>query len=171
MKAIITLLLFMTGILSACSTTDNEDLVRFVSESNNITHSPIAPLPLVAPYVPNRYLAFSLVDPFKPRALGLPPPYLQGVASGKNQNRRREPLENYPIESLKMVGVIKQKEIFAYVKTPDNNFFLVKRGGYLGKNYGHILQVTETAIKFKEWVEDNNGNWEEQAKQLLLEEE
>ena len=85
-------------------------------------------------------------------------------------NRRREPLESYPLEALKMVGVLKQKEFFGLIKTPDNNLFQVKLGNYLGQNFGRIVAVSDSSIKLKEIVQDSNGNWEEKEQTLLLQE-
>jgi type IV pilus assembly protein PilP len=79
-------------------------------------------------------------------------------------------LEAYPLEALKMVGVLQQKGIFGLVKTPDNNLFHVKAGNYLGQNFGRITAVSENSIKLKEIVQDSNGNWEEKEQTLLLQE-
>jgi type IV pilus assembly protein PilP len=85
-------------------------------------------------------------------------------------NRRKEPLEAYPLENLKMVGTLQQQKVMhALVKTPDNNLFRVKAGNYVGQNFGRITGINETAIALKEIVQDSNGSWEEkdQALQLL----
>ena len=71
-----------------------------------------------------------------------------------------------------MVGTLQQKkEIFALVKTPDNNLFRVKVGNYLGQNFGRITAISESDIKLKEIVQDSGGNWEEKAQTLQLQDE
>ena len=116
------------------------------------------------------YAAFDLTDPFKPRKIEPPKNVAQAGGLQPDVNRRREPLEAYPLESLKMVGVLKQKEIFALVRSPDNALFQVKAGNYLGQNFGRIIGVSESAIKLKEIVQDSNGAWEEKEQTLMLQE-
>ena len=157
-------------LLAACSSERHSDLRDFVKASDNLPRGRIPPLPEVKPYQPIEYAAFDLTDPFKPRKIE--PPKGSAVAGGiqPDPNRRREPLEAYPLEALIMVGVLKQKEFFGLVKTPDNNLFQVKTGNYLGQNFGRITAVSDNSIKLKEIVQDSNGNWEEKEQTLLLQE-
>ena len=86
-------------------------------------------------------------------------------------NRRKEPLEAYPLENLKMVGTLQQKkDIYAVVRTPDNRLFRVKPGNFLGQNFGRITAISESAIKLKELVQDSGGEWKEEERSLLLQE-
>jgi type IV pilus assembly protein PilP len=158
------------AMLSACGSEKHADLRAFVKESDNLPRGRIPPLPEVVPYTPVEYAAFDLTDPFKPRKIE--PPKGATIAGGiqPDVNRRREPLEAYPLEALKMVGVLKQKGFFALVKTPDNNLFQVRNGNFLGQNFGRITEISDTAIKLREIVQDSNGNWEEKDQTLLLQE-
>lgn len=162
--------LIACALLTACSSEKHSDLRQFVKDSDNLPRGRIPPLPEVKPYSPVEYAAFDLTDPFKPRKIE--PPKGSAVAGGlqPDVNRRREPLEAYPLEALKMVGILKQKGSFGLVKTPDNNLFQVKTGNYLGQNFGRITEVSDTAIKLREIVQDSNGNWEEKDQTLLLQE-
>lgn len=156
-------------MLAGCGSEKHSDLRQFVKDSENLPKSRIPPLPEVKPYEPFEYAAFDLLDPFKPRKIEPP----KSTAAGGLQpdvNRRREPLEAYPLEALKMVGILKQKEVFAVVRTPDNNLFRVKSGNYLGQNFGRISSVSDTSITLKEIVQDSTGNWEEKEQTLLLQE-
>jgi type IV pilus assembly protein PilP len=157
-------------LLPACSGEKHSDLRQFVKDSDNLPRGRIPPLPEVRPYVPVEYAAFDLTDPFKPRKIE--PPKGAAIAGGvqPDVNRRREPLEAYPLEALKMVGILKQKGYFALVKAPDNNLFQVKSGNYLGQNFGRITEISDTAIKLREIVQDSNGTWEEKDQTLLLQE-
>lgn len=131
-------------------------------------HGRIPPLPEVKPYEPFAYDAYDLQDPFKPR--NIQPPK-RGAGNGLQPDfaRRKEPLEAYPLENLRMVGTLQQqKDTYALVKGPDNNLFRVKRGNYLGQNFGVITQITESAIKLKEIVQDSGGDWAERLSTLTL---
>jgi type IV pilus assembly protein PilP len=157
------------SLLAGCGGEKHAELRAFVKESDKLPVGRIPPLPEVKPYAPIEYAAFDLTDPFKPRKIE-PPKTAQSGGLQPDANRRREPLEAYPLEALKMVGVLKQKEAFGLIKTPDNTLFQVKAGNYLGQNFGRITAVTDGAIKLKEIVQDSNGNWEEKVQTLLLQE-
>lgn len=157
--------------LAGCGEGHLDEVREFVKQSDNMPRGSIPPLPEVKPYEPFTYSAFDLVDPFKPRKIEPP----KGVAGAggiqPDFNRRKEPLEAYPLESLKMVGTLQQnKTMHALVKTPDNTLFRVKAGNYLGQNFGRITSITETAIVLKEIVQDSSGAWEEREQALQLQE-
>jgi len=155
----------------ACSSEEHSDLRQFVKESDKLPHGRIPPLPDVKPYEPFTYSAFDLLDPFKPRKIE-PPKGAGGGFLAPDLNRRREPLESYPLESLRMVGTIEQnKQMFALVRAPDNTLFRVRHGNYVGQNFGRIVGIVESSVKLKEIVQDSGGNWEEKDQALLLQEE
>ena len=86
-------------------------------------------------------------------------------------NRRKEPLEAFPLEQLKMVGTLSQgKDTFAIVRA-DKTLYRVKKGNYMGQNFGLITDVTEGEIKLKEIVQDSAGDWAERQSVLPLLEE
>ncbi len=164
------LVLLCAGI-AACSGEEHSDLRQFVKDSDKLPHGNIPPLPEVKPYEPYSYTAFDLIDPFKPRKIE--PPKGAGVGGlAPDLNRRREPLEGYPLENLRMVGTLEQnKQMYALVKAPDNSLFRVRNGNYVGQNFGRIVGISEAAVKLKEIVQDSAGNWEEKEQVLLLSEE
>jgi len=157
--------------LAACTSEQHSDLRKFVKDSDNLPRGRIPPLPEAKPYEPFTYDAFNLTDPFKPRKIE--PPKTAGAGGLQPDfNRRREPLEAYSLENLKMVGTLEQKkQIYAIVKTPDNNLFRVKVGNYMGQNFGRITAISESDIKLKEIVQDSGGSWEEKVQTLQLQDE
>ena len=85
-------------------------------------------------------------------------------------NRRKEPLEAYPLDSMSMVGsVIKSGRAYALLRV-DNLLYQVKAGDYLGQNYGKITKITETDISLREIVQDAAGEWIERNGALQLQE-
>jgi len=164
--------LLVLGV-AGCGREQHSDLKQFVKESDNLPRGRIPPLPEVQPYEPFAYNAFDLTDPFKPRQIKPPRPP-SGPTTGPrppDPDRRKEPLEAYPLENLKMVGTLQQKKaIFALVKTPDNRLFRVKPGNFLGQNFGRITDISESGIKLKELVQDSAGEWKEEDRSLLLQE-
>lgn len=156
--------------LAACGGEQHSDLRQFVKDSENLPRGRIPPLPEVKPYEAFSYDAFDLLDPFVARKIE--PPKGIKVAGGvepPDPDRRKEPLEAYPLENLKMVGTLEQKKQFhALIQTPDNNLFRVTSGNFLGQNFGRIIGVSESDIKLKELVQDSSGEWKEEERTMLL---
>lgn len=166
-RVLILLTLACTG-LASCGGTQYSDLREFVKESDNLPRGRIPPLPDVKPYEPFTYDAFNLIDPFKPRKIELAKTP-QGGGIQPDLTRRKEPLENYSIETLRMVGTLQRnKANYALVKSPDNNLFRVKTGNFMGHNFGLITEVTETTITLKEIVQGGGGDWAERMSTMTL---
>jgi type IV pilus assembly protein PilP len=158
--------------VAGCGSEQHSDLREFVKASDSIPRGRIPPLPEVRPYEPFEYAAYDLVDPFVPRKIEPPKPTgLPGGIKPPDPNRRKGPLEAFPLENLKMVGTLQQKkDIYALIKTPDNNLHRVKPGDFIGQNFGRITDINESAVKLKELVQDSGNEWKEEERTLLLQE-
>ena len=155
--------------MAGCSS-EMDELKQFVRESEKGLPRRIEPLPPVKPFEPFTYEGFDLPDPFKPRKLS---ERKDGPKSAlePDMNRRKEPLEAFPLEQLKMVGTLSQgKDTYALVRA-DKTLYRVKKGNYMGQNFGLITDVTESEIKLKEIVQDSAGDWAERQSVLPLLEE
>ena len=160
------IVLIVTG-LSGCGSGDMDDLHRFVAETGKDMQGKIEPLPEVKPYEPFSYNAFDLPDPFKPRKLSTG----GGGGMQPDLNRPKEPLEAFSLETLKMVGVLSQKGVIqAVIKTPDKTIYHVKKGNYMGQNFGLITQITDSEVTLRETVQDSAGDWSERTSTLNLQE-
>ena len=84
--------------------------------------------------------------------------------------RRRESLEDYPVDSIKMVGHIKRQGQNFGLVTVDAAVYPVKLGNYMGQNFGKIVKISETEISLKELVQDATGDWVERQSALQLQE-
>ena len=156
-------------VVAGCSS-EIDELKQFVRDSDKGIPRRVEPLPAVKPFEPFAYEGFDLPDPFKPRKLSAPK---EGSAGGvaPDLNRRKEPLEAFPLEQLKMVGTLSQnKETYALVRA-DKTLYRVKKGNYMGQNFGLITDVNESEIKLKEIVQDSAGDWAERQSILPLLEE
>lgn len=161
--------ILLAATLAACGEGQYKDLEQFVKESGQGLRGSVEPLPEVKRFEPFVYNAFDIPDPYKSRKIE--PTKTGGGGLQPNFSRPKEPLEAYPLESLKMVGTLQQNKVtYALVKTPDNNLYRVKPGNYLGQNFGLISAITESEIKLKEVVQDSTGDWTERVSTLLLEE-
>ena len=155
--------------LAGCGGSEFSDLQQFVDQAGRDVKDRVEPIPEVKPYESFQYAAFDLHDPFKPRKIA---PVKGGGGNEPDLNRRREPLESYPLENLKMVGTLNRgANFFALIKTPDNSVVRVRNGNYMGQNFGMILQVTESEVHLKEILQDTAGEWSERASTLQLQDE
>jgi type IV pilus assembly protein PilP len=158
------------AMLAASCSSEIDELKTFVRDSEKGLPRRIDPLPPVNPFEPFTYEGFDLPDPFKPRKL-TPPKEGGGGGIAPDLNRRKEPLEAFPLEQLKMVGTLSMgNEMYAIVRA-DKTLYRVKKGNYMGQNFGLITDVTESEIKLKEIVQDSAGDWAERQSVLPLLEE
>ena len=161
--------LALAAALGGCSS-EGEELRTFVRDSEKGLPRRIEPLPAVKPFEPFTYEGFDLPDPFKPRKLTA---NREGAGGGlaPDLNRRKEPLEAFPLEQLKMVGTLSQgNDTFALVRA-EKTLYRVKKGNYMGQNFGLITDVSDSEIKLKEIVQDSAGDWAERQSVLPLLEE
>ena len=130
------------------------------------------PLPQVKPYEPVPYTAETLIDPFRHDRIEVAQ-VGNRTADAKSkiaeqEKRVKEPLEAFPLESINMLGTITQdKETFALVKAGPN-LYRVKKGNYMGQNFGVIIGIDEGSINLKELVHDGTGEWVERDSSLPL---
>lgn len=165
------LIIMLTG-LAGCGNGQHDDLVQFVNEAGQGMRGKVDPLPEVKPYEPFPYAAFDLPEPFKPRKLKASSNVGSGGGLQPDLNRRKEALESYELEKLKMVGSLQQNNvIYALIKAPDNSLHRVKQGNYMGVNFGKITSVSETEVQLTEIIEDSAGEWSEKPSSVTLVEE
>ncbi len=158
-------------LLAACGGDEHQDLKEELKNLTKDLRGRIEPLPVVKPYEPVPYRALDLPDPFGPTKIELAlgtAAKPKGGANAPDLNRPKEPLEAYPLESLKMVGTLSQKGVtFALVRA-DNSIYRVKPGNYLGQNFGIVTGITDNQINLKELVQDASGDWAERKIALQL---
>ena len=160
-------------LLAACGGSQDSDLTQFMNEADQTMVGPVEPLPEVQGFSPKQYNADgALHDPFVPRKAAVQ------NANQPDLNRPKEPLEAYPLENLKFVGVLSKKNsMFATIQTPDNLVYQVKPGSQLGEKFGVVTALTENhqtlkyELKVKETIQDPvSGEWSQQMTTLELQE-
>ena len=159
-------------LLAGCTGEEFGDLKAELKEKTKDLRGKIDPLPVVKPYEPVPYKVFDQTDPFSTAKIELVTKSASAGGGGlkPDLNRPKEPLEAYPLESLKMVGVLQQKKAnFALVKA-DAGLYRVKVGNYMGQNFGLITSITENQIELRELIQDAGGDWTERQSTLQLQE-
>jgi len=166
------LALMLVLLLAACGGEEFGDLKAELKEKTKDLRGKIDPLPVVKPYEPVPYKVYDQPDPFGPDKIELVTKTASsgGGALKPDLNRPKEPLEAYPLETLKMVGVWQQpKSTFALVKA-DAGLFRVKVGNYLGQNFGLVTAISGNQIQLRELIQDAAGDWSERQSTLQLQE-
>ena len=165
--------LALIGIaLSGCSG-EQEELAQWMEQQRREVKPDVPPLSPPKKFNPQGYSSLTGVEPFSTQKLSVA---LKQEARQPNSllsaeiNRRREPLEAYPLDSMTMVGsVVRTGRPYALLKV-DNLLYQVKPGDYLGQNYGKITKISETGVSLREIVQDAAGEWIERTSALQLQE-
>ena len=111
------------------------------------------------PFSPIKLAA--LQDPMQVRAKG-------GLAP--DVNRRREVLENFPLEQIQMVGFMRSSRYNTALLQVENTIYQARIGNYAGQNYGVVTNIGETEVALRELVQDATGDWVERETVLKLQE-
>ncbi|MFC7298395.1 pilus assembly protein PilP [Herminiimonas aquatilis] len=158
--------------LSGCGDGGIQDVSEWMKEVKQQTRVSIKPLSEPKKFTPFSYDAKGREDPYSPNKLAV------ALAKSKKDNgsirpdleRRREALESYPLDNLRMVGTMAKPGLTFALLQADKSVFQVKVGNYIGQNLGMITRITETEVELKEIVQDASGEWVEREAKLELQE-
>lgn len=161
--------LAVLGLLAGCGGDKHGDLKQELATLTKDLRGRVEPLPQVRPYEPVPYTAEGQVDPFRPERIEVAQAQPRSLSKlAPDMNRPKEPLEAFPLESIQMLGTITQsKETFALVKA-GANLYRVRKGNYMGQNFGVITGIDESQIALRELVQDGGGEWVERSSTLQL---
>ena len=166
------LFLTLPWLLAACANNDMSDLRTYVDEVRGRPPSGIEPIPEIKQAIGFVYEDKGRRDPFTP-------PEAENEAAEAvldngirpDPNRRKEELESFTLDSLRMVGTLEQNdETWALIKTKDGTIHRVSPGNYMGQNDGKITRISEDKIELIEIVPTGNGFLEREAAVALGEE-
>ncbi len=164
------LLLIAFTLLGGCSK-DMSDLEQYRDKTLAKPGGPIEPLPQIKPYETFTYVAGERRSPFRPDERSAGP-----VGGGNNglrpdPNRKREFLEDFPLDSLRMVGTLNMRgELIGLVQDPEGLIHQVRTGNYAGQNHGRIVALDDSEIKIVEIISDGLGGWIERPAAIALSE-
>lgn len=161
-------------LLSACTSDDKSDLIQYINQVKARPKTQIEPLPEIKVIEPFIYKPSGLRDPFRPIEKAVEAE-LVDVGTGRgirpDLTRRREQLESYSLDGLRMVGTISKDAIlWGLIKAGDGTIHRVREGNYMGRNHGKIIRIVEDKIELMEIVPERPGTWREQQASLALSE-
>ncbi len=145
------------------------DLQEWVAHEKAKKGAPIQPLPVLKTFETFEYKDQDLRDPFAP-SLQEQQQALASANSGPQPDKHpKEELENYPLDSLKMVGTIGTGGMMeALIKDPESVIHRVHEHNYLGQNNGKITAIAEDHIDLVELVPNGTGGWMERQASIAL---
>jgi type IV pilus assembly protein PilP len=146
---------------------DAPNLQRWVAEVKKRPAPALEPLPVMKQFETFEYAAQSLRDPFSNAFTD----DSGGAGPRPDPNRRKQPLENFPLDSLDMVGTIGQgPSLVALVLAPDKVTYRVRPGMYLGQSDGRVTSVSGDRIELVELIPDGAGGWLERPAAISMDE-
>lgn len=155
--------------LAGCSA-DMDDLDRYINEIKARPGGRIEPLPEITPYEVFTYVADTegYRSPFVPDtpqvAAGGP-----GSTMRPDRDRSREFLEQFPLDTLQMVGTLELADTtYGLIQTQDGLIHRVIPGNYMGQNDGRIVAITDSEIQVVEIISDGIGGYLEREAAVSL---
>ncbi len=157
-------------LLAACGGDNLDEVREFVKNAHADKKPKVEPLPEVKTQESFVYNGANLTDPFA--SFNLKPSSAKTGGAGMpgpDPTRRKEPLEDYPLDSLKMVGTLSRgKQAWAVIQAPDGTVHRAKVGDHMGQNWGQVTKVTEEKVDLIELIQGPLGDWVEREANLSL---
>lgn len=170
--------LMLTGVvlsLAGCGSSDEDALRQWMAEQRQQTQPKVQPIVEPKAFQPEPYAGQGVSDPFSKAKLtqalkNLTAQPVYNALIAPELKRRKEALEEFPLDTMTMVGsLLKDGRPVALIKA-DNLLHQVRVGNYLGPNYGRVTKITETEITLREIVQDAVGEWVVRPATLQLQE-
>lgn len=165
-------------LLAGCVSSDMSDLEQYANEIKARPGGRIEPLPEIKPYEAYSYKSSmeGKIDPFQlfyqQRAAKTEDVADTGLTKELEMEikiRNREELEQFELDSLKMVGTLEDEEqLWGIIIDPSGIVHRVTVGNYAGRNIGKIVNIFEDRIELREIVRNSQGRWEERQAALAL---
>lgn len=147
---------------------DAPNLEEFVANTKAKPAPPLDPLPVMQQFETFEYAAQGLRDPFSNAFTS----DSSGSGPRPDSSRRKQTLEQFPLDSLDMVGTLgRAGGLVGLVMAPDKVTYRVQPGVYLGQNDGRVTGVFEDRIELVELVPDGAGGWLERPATVALEDQ
>ena len=169
----IALVFTVAALLAGCDQGLN-DLQQLVQQVKSQPPGRIEPIPEFQPYQNFEYTSHDLRDPFKLVDFRRPDQNtgevsLSATGPRPDSDRVREPLEDFPLDTLRLKGTVTKDGIkWGLIFAPDNTIHRIVEGNYMGQNHGRIISVSDQIIELTEIVPDGLGNYIERSSAVAL---
>ena len=155
-------------LLAGCSG-GHDDLRSYIDTIKAKPGGRIEPLPEIRPAPTFDYVAGERRSPFMPDSPQRRVSDNPAAVQGPDFNRPREYLEDFPLDTLRMVGTLERNaRQYGLVQTNDGLIHRVSVGNHLGQNFGRIISINESQIALIEIVPDGLGGYLERPAAIGL---
>jgi type IV pilus assembly protein PilP len=151
----------------------HDELQAWMEQQRREVRPSVQPLEPPKPFDPAPYAPFDVADPFSTQKMTVALRVEARAASSllaNELNRRRGPLEAFPLDNMRMVGSVEREGQPTALLRVGELLYQVTVGDYLGQNYGRVLRIDETELVLREVVQDAAGEWIERPASLQLQE-
>jgi type IV pilus assembly protein PilP len=157
-------------VSEGCGTADRSDLEAYIDQVRAREPTPIEPLPEIRQIRTFAYEPGDRRDPFVADTRVIEAPVAKpGSSLAPDPRRRKEELEAYALDALRMVGTLEQNATrWGLIRTQNGILHRVRVGNYLGMNNGQITSISDEAIQLTEIVSDGPGEWRERPATVQL---
>jgi len=171
MRVALAVMMFGCGVLMAGCANEQEDIQKWMAGQAVGMRGAVKPIPEVKIFPVVDYLAADGLEPFNAARIDPTKPEKRLVNDPRlDPDRQREPLEAYPLETLRMVGVLgKGKSIHALIQA-DKALYQVRIGNFVGRNFGKVISINQDSLELQELIEDLNEGWIEKVTTVQLQE-
>jgi type IV pilus assembly protein PilP len=164
------LVLSAGALLVAGCEADHGEIRAWMEETRRNTPRVVEKVAEPKRFEPFRYEPSVDPDPFALAKLKAQNVALARASGGPQPDvsRRREPLESFPLDNLRMVGNLRQGASNVALVQVDTALYQVRVGNYVGQNFGRVLRISEGEVAIRETVQDAAGDWVERETALKL---
>jgi type IV pilus assembly protein PilP len=158
-------------LLAGCGDSDVKEVHDWMDQVRQQTRPAVKPLAEPKDFIPYAYGDRQAVDPFSPNKLLNQLAKAAETAQDPNKpdlRRPRELLENYPLDTMKMVGTMQKGSVTYALLQIDRAVYQVRAGQRIGQNFGIVTRVSDDAINIREVAQDAAGEWVERMAKLEL---
>ena len=160
----------VTLLLAACDEQRDGDLREWMTGVRQRHHAQTLSVPQPASVPEFRYLPAERVDPFDVAKLAASEGAHAGDALQPDLKRAREPLESFPLDSLRLIGSMRRGRDAVALIEADKLVYPLRVGGHLGQDFGKVIAIGEKTIDIEELVPESGGRWAQRRAQLVLQE-
>jgi type IV pilus assembly protein PilP len=160
---------------AGCSLSGQSELQQWMNDTRQTMKPNVQPVPEPKEFTPQAYDSKGIVDPFDGQKIMMAVARQQQARASASSikpdlDRRRETLEGFPLDQIRMVGMMRQSGTNVALLESNGSTHMVKVGNYVGQNFGLITRISETEVQLKEIVQDAAGEWVERPARLELQE-
>ena len=163
----------LLGLLTGCGDGEEQEVRQWLDDVRRQTPVTVQKVSEPKKFTPFVYERKEEIDPFSPVKLAAAFAKLDAKSNSNlkpDLDRRKEPLEEFPLDTIKMVGTLEKPGLSFALLQVDKSVFQVKVGNYIGQNFGMVTKISDTEVELREIVRDAAGDWVERKAKLELQE-